>query len=105
MAYKWPDKDKDEIVDYSIDWSRFLDGDTVASVQWYIQSSEGVNVPVTNAGVVDNLQFVAGTNTTTVTTARFSLGNNNTRYSIVCRIGTAQGLRYERTVSLRIKEK
>ena len=30
MSYKWPDKDKDEVVDYSVDWSRFIGDDTVA---------------------------------------------------------------------------
>ena len=29
MSYKWPDKDKDEILDYSVDWSRFLGDDSI----------------------------------------------------------------------------
>jgi hypothetical protein len=28
MSYKWPDKDKDELLDYNIDWSRFLGADS-----------------------------------------------------------------------------
>jgi len=31
MAYKWPDKDPDEVVDYSVDWSRFLGDDTISA--------------------------------------------------------------------------
>ena len=34
MALKFPDKDPDERLDYTIDWSRYLDTLTIASVQW-----------------------------------------------------------------------
>jgi len=40
-----------------------------------------------------------------VATARFSLGTNNVRYNVTCRITTNEGLQYERTIYLRIKEK
>ena len=103
--YKWPDKDKDEIVDYSIDWSRFLDTDAIAGVTWFIHDADDVKTQVSNASIVNGLQFVTGTNTTAVATARFSLGTNNVRYKITCRVTTAQGLQYERSVALRIKEK
>lgn len=103
--YKWPDKDKDEIVDYSIDWSRFLASDTIAGVTWFIHDASDVKTQVADAGVVNGLQFVTGTNTSTVATARFGLGTNNVRYRITCRINTLQGLQYERSVYLRIKEK
>ena len=105
MSYKWPDKDPDEIVDYSIDWSRFLDTDTISSVTWFIDDADGTKTQVTNADIVNSLQFVSGTNTTTVSTIRVSLGTVNVRYNITCRITTASGLRYERSVYLRIREK
>lgn len=103
--YKWPDKDKDEIVDYSIDWSRFLNDDTIAGVTWFADDADGVKTQLDDAAVVNGLQFVTGTNTTTVATARFSLGTNNIRYKITCRVSTVEGLQYERSVYLRIKEK
>ena len=103
--YKWPDKDKDEIVDYSIDWSRFLAGDTIAGVVWFVDDADEVKTQLNDASIVNGLQFVTGTNTTTVATARFSLGTNNVRYKVTCRVNTLQGLQYERSVSLRIKEK
>ena len=103
--YKWPDKDKDEIVDYSIDWSRFLDDDTIAGVTWFVDDADDVKTQLDDASVVNGLQFVTGTNTTTVATARFSLGTNNIRYKITCRVSTVEGLQYERSVYLRIKEK
>jgi hypothetical protein len=103
--YKWPDKDKDEIVDYSIDWSRFLGTDNISGVTWFIEDADEVKTQVSDASVVSGLQFVTGTNTLTVATARFSLGTNNVRYKVTCRISTVSGLQYERSVYLRIKEK
>lgn len=105
MAYKWPDKDKDEIVDYSVDWSRFLNTDTISAVTWYVHDADGVKTEVSPAQVVDGLQYVNTTFTDTVSTIRLSLGTNNKRYTITCRITTAAGLQYERSIFLRVKEK
>ena len=105
MSYKWPDKDKDELLDYSIDWSRFLGSDVVSGVTWYIDDAAGTKTEVNNTDVVDGLQFVQGTNTTTVATIRLSLGTNNRRYKITCKVTTLGGLQYERSVFLRVKEK
>tara|TARA_B110000977_G_C10615288_1_gene313942 strand:- start:8 stop:325 length:318 start_codon:yes stop_codon:yes gene_type:complete len=105
MSYKWPDKDKDELLDYSIDWSRFLNGDNIAAVTWYIDNASGVKTEVANADVVEGLQFVQGTYTNTVSTMRLSLGTNNKRYKITCKVTTIGALQYERSVFLRVKEK
>jgi hypothetical protein len=105
MSYKWPDKDKDEIVDYSVDWSRFLGDDTLAAAVWYINDADGVKTQVNEATMVNGLQFVTGTLSGRVSTARFSLGTNNIRYTIICSITTGSGLQYERSIFLRVKEK
>lgn len=107
MAYKWPDKDPDEIVDYSVDWSRFLGTDTIAAATWFIKDAAGNKEQVSNAEIVNGLQFVTGTvsSNALVATARFSLGTNNVQYTVTCRIQTASGLIYERQILLRAKEK
>lgn len=105
MSYKWPDKDKDEVVDYSVDWSRFLDTDTISGVTWYIYAADGTKTEVSATDVVNGLQFAQGTYTNTVSTIRLGLGTNNVRYRITCKITTNSGLQYERSVFLRIKEK
>jgi hypothetical protein len=105
MSYKWPDKDPDEMVDYSVDWSRFLGDDTISSVIWYVYDASGNKEQVSDAEVVNGLQFVQGTVSGRVATARFSLGTNNIRYTVVCRISTGEGLQYERSIFLRVKEK
>lgn len=105
MSYKWPDKDKDEVLDYSVDWSRFLGDDAISGVTWYINDESDTKTAVTLAQIVNGLQFVSGTNTNTVATARFGLGTNNFRYTITCKITTGEGLQYERSIYLRVKEK
>jgi hypothetical protein len=105
MSYKWPDKDKDELLDYSIDWSRFLGTDTISAVTWFIDAADGTKTQVNATDIVDGLQFVQGTYTNTVATIRLSLGTNNKRYKITCKITTVGALQYERSVLLRVREK
>jgi len=105
MAYKWPDKDKDEIVDYSVDWSRFLGTDTLSAAVWFVKDADGVKTQVDEADIVNGLQFVQATLSGQVATVRFSLGTNNVRYTVVCQITTGSGLQYERSIFLRVKEK
>jgi hypothetical protein len=105
MSYKWPDKDKDELLDYSIDWSRFLGTDTISAVTWFIDAADGTKTQVNATNIVDGLQFVQGTYTNTVATIRLSLGTNNKRYKITCKITTVGALQYERSVLLRVREK
>ena len=105
MSYKWPDKDPDEIQDYSVDWSRFLGDDIVSAATWFIKDADGTKEQLSDSEVVDGLQFVQGTISGKVATARFSLGTNNKRYTVTCRITTGEGLQYERSIFLRVKEK
>lgn len=105
MSYKWPDKDKDEILDFNVDWSRFLGDDNISGVTWYIDDADGVKTEVSAADVINGLQMVQKTNTLTVATIRLSLGTNNIRYLITCKVTTVEGLQYERSIYLRVKEK
>lgn len=105
MAYKWPDKDPDETVDFSVDWSRFIPETTLAGANWSIKDASGTKVSVSNAQIVDGLQFIASTLSGKVVTARFALGTVNKTYTTSCSITTGDGLTYERSIQLRIKEK
>ena len=43
MSFKWPNKDTNESLDYSLDWSRFLrSGESIASVVWSVDDADGV---------------------------------------------------------------
>lgn len=100
MAYKWPDLDPDEIQAYSVDWSRFLNtNDTISTVSWYVN---GTIAP--SYTLVDGLQIIQPTNTPTVATVRITGGNVGQKYKITCRINTVDGLRYERSIFLTIRE-
>lgn len=105
MSYKWPDKDKDEVVDYSVDWSRFLGTDGISAVTWSIVDENGNKEVVSNTEIVNGLQFLQGTISGQVATARFGLGTNNVRYTVTCKITTSAGLAFERSIFLRIREK
>ena len=112
MSYKWPNKDPDESLDYSIDWSRFLGDQTISTnprIAWFIDDADGVktsatfNQNVTVDGLISKGAFQTQTNT--VATIRLEGGTVNKTYKLTCRMTSApNGLIAERTVKLRIKE-
>jgi hypothetical protein len=62
-------QDKDETLDYEIDWTSWLDGDTIDSVA---NSASGVSVTSSSNTTTANTIWVQGTSgevTTTITTA------------------------------------
>lgn len=106
MALKWPDKDPDEVLDYSIDWSRFLGSATISSFTWFVDDANGVKTQLSNAGpLVNGIQLVSSTSTNTVVTANIGSGTDNTLYKFTCRITNSDNLTAERTIYLRVKEK
>ena len=53
MSFKWPNKDPDETLDYSMDWSRFLgydhstsSGATIVSNLWFIDDASGIKTQI-----------------------------------------------------------
>jgi hypothetical protein len=106
MSLKWPAKDPEEILNYSVDWSRFLNGETLISAQWYVYTTEGVKTAIAPGGTVEGLTLQSIGNTTTVATAKFSGGTVNRDYKIGCQITFgATSLVAERSVILPIKER
>ena len=103
MAYRWPNKDPDEILDYSVDWSRFLDDATITNVTWYIDDADGTKVQYDDTDIVNGLQKVSQTETSTVATIRLSLGTNNVQYKLYCNMTDNEGLTAERSVTIRIR--
>lgn len=93
MTVKWPAKDPDEVLDYSIDWTERLDAaDTISTVVW------GSSSP---AGITRTSQQLSGA----VTSAFFSGGTAGETYSIVCTIMTAGGRTMQETAKLPVKER
>ena len=106
MSLKWPNKDPDEILDYSIDWSRFLGNATISSFTWFVDNENGVKTELVNSGpLVNGIQLISSTNTNTVTTAYIGSGTENVLYKFTCQITNSNGLVVERSVRLRVRNK
>jgi hypothetical protein len=102
---KWPIKDPNEILDYSVDWSRFLESSVIQSVQWHIEDEAGVKTAVSQSDTVQGLTLFSQVSTNTVATARFGAGLNNTKYKVTCTITYDTHLIAERVVQLPVKER
>jgi hypothetical protein len=104
MSFRWPNKDPDETLDYSVDWSRFLETATISSCSWFVDDSTGTKTAITAGNTVNGIQNVAQTISGSVTTINLGLGTNNTEYKFYCRITDNSGNIAERVSRLRIKE-
>ena len=106
MSYRWPNKDPDETLDYSVDWSRFLGTSvTISSVQWYVDNASGVKTLIGSGQTVNTIQNVSQTNNNTVATINLGSGTNNVEYKFYCRITDSSGSQAERVIKLRVKER
>ncbi len=103
MSLKWPDKDPDDTLDYSVDWERFLGTDTISSVTWTINDSSGTEVSF--SGTVNGLTNVSVSNTDTVATIFMSGGTANTTYTVFCQIVSVSGLVAKRTITLKVRQR
>ena len=91
MAKIWPPKDPEEILDYEIDWTKRLAGDTIFSSTF--------TVPVGDA-VVDT-----SSHTTTTATVWLSGGTLDETCEVLNHVVTAAGREMDQTVKLKIKAK
>lgn len=82
-------KDPDSVVNYSIDWSDWLDSDTISTSTW--AADTGLTVD-------------SDSETTTVATAIVSSGTAGTAYGLTNTITTAAGLTAERTITIMVQE-
>ena len=106
MSLKWPLKDPDELLDYSLDWSRYLGDNTINSVRWYIEDASGVKTLALPGETVDTLTLTSQSTTGTVSTALFSNGTANNTYRVTCEITFGpSSLVASRTVQLPVKER
>jgi len=123
MALKFPDKDPDEKLDYTIDWSRYLNDLTINSVQWKVIDSSGTLLDYDTGEVFENdavstatgssVGLIASNQVNTNTTATIVLdkGVANTTYRLMCEITTSTSAQTgaaivtQREVLLRVRER
>lgn len=104
MALKWPSKDPDEVLDYTIDWSRYLGSNSISSVSWYFYDADGVKTLVADGETVNGLTSGSQTTSGQLTTIVLLNGTDNAEYKVTCAIGFGSGLIAERTVYIKIRE-
>lgn len=105
MSLQWPPKDKDETLDYSLDWTRALEsGETITSVAWSIVNDSGAKVSFEPGTTVAGLTSTVKTNTSVIATLYISGGTDNKQYKLYCAVTTSQGRTKERTVTIKIRE-
>lgn len=84
------DKDPDAVLDYSVDWSAWLDTDTIATSAW--TAATGITVD-------------SDTNSTTIATVWLSGGTAGRNYAVTNRITTAAGRTDDRTIIIKVRER
>ena len=115
MSFRWPIKDPDEQLDYSVDWSRFLGTATVSSVVWSVKSTEYATettiangqtlATASSGGTTDTIQNVSQSNTTTVATINLAGGVANREYTFFCAMTDSTGSTGKRSIKLAVRNK
>jgi hypothetical protein len=115
MSFRWPIKDPDEQLDYSVDWSRFLGSATISSVSWSVKSTEYTTettvtsgqtlATASSGGTSDTIQNVTQTNTTTVATINLAGGVANREYTFFCSMTDSTGSTAKRSIKLAVRDK
>lgn len=83
-------KDPDAILDYAVDWSRWLAGDTIAASVWLVPTG---------------LTKVSDSNTATRAIVWLSGGSAGVTYTVTNRITTAAGRTEDRSFAVRVEER
>ena len=106
MSYKWPNKDSNETLDYSLDWSRWLrTGESIISSTWYIDDADGVKTTFTAPNIVNGLQHFGATNSSNITTLTLAQGTVNKQYKLYCSVTLNTNFVAERSITISIKER
>jgi hypothetical protein len=83
-------KDPNAVLDYSIDWTRWLAGDQIAAGEWIVPSG---------------LTKMADSKTSTSATVWLSGGTADQSYIVTNRITTAAGRTEDRSFTIRVEER
>jgi hypothetical protein len=85
--------DPDAILDYSIDWNKWLTiGDTLASATWYLPD-----------GVASTSDYISGTKA--VVFVEVTADPPARKYNLTCHITTAAGREDDRTIQLVVADR
>lgn len=115
MAFRWPFKDPDETLDYSVDWSRYLGSATISSVTWSVTTpvystettlaSGQTLTTASSSATTDSIQNVSQTNTNTVATINIGGGVANREYTFFCTIVDSTASTSKRSIKLKVRNR
>lgn len=103
MSLKWPPKDPQEVLDFTVDWTDFLGTDEIQSVAWFVIDSQGVRTAFNYRDEVDTLVNMQQTHNSKQATIYLGGGTSGSQYEIICNITTLVGNIAERTVRLPVR--
>ena len=83
-------KDPNAVLDYALDWTKWLEGDTLVSGTWTIDAGPTIASQNVSAGIV---------------TMWLSGGVDGVSYAAVCRVVTTGGRTEDRTISIQVRER
>lgn len=87
-------KDPQSRVDYAIDWSGYLDGQTIAASSWTVSPAEEGGIAIEQSGYALDRSAV-----------RLSGGRIGHVYSVGNRVTLSDGSVDERSITLRVEER
>jgi hypothetical protein len=90
MAFPDFTKDSHEVLDYRVDWSEWLDADTISTSTWHVP---------------DGITQDAENETTTTATIWLSGGTTGENYNVTNHITTAGGRTGERTITIKVRDR
>lgn len=93
--YKLPSKDPSDILDYSFDWTKFLDDDVIATAAFAIYVDDVIDTTLTSQGAL----VAEGTVTTWLTG-----GLAGTNYSLACTVTTTGGRTAQRSAAIAVRQ-
>ena len=112
MSLRWPDKDPDELLDFTVDWSRYLGDLTISSVVWrYVQTDGTESSNLSTSDTFNGITVNSINNTNTTATIVLEGGTANVDNRIVCEITTSNSSKTsapivtKRIINLRVRER
>jgi hypothetical protein len=113
MSLVWPNKDPDELLDYSIDWSDIAAGFDISTVVWSVRSNDNPAETVLAAGhtlttassgsIVDSIQNIQQAISGKVAIIYIGGGVAGRDYTFICTITTSISTTIQRAVILRCR--
>lgn len=99
MPLSFPAKDPDEILDFTIDWTERLDGDTISSSSWAVDAdNDDAVLDISVSGHPSSF-------TDTTTTLWVESGTDDVRYKVFNTIVTAGGRTMQEAVYIKVAAK